>query len=125
MSTNLQSYCPFRVQTHDHQAGCTLQLGKTIKCYTQERRPLLRKENFFVCPKTGIRINFKCFNQLETLLNPLMRIQDEYEIAINVWPTLQGIANPKNTAETLMGNDMVGLARQIENDLSEIILELY
>ena len=125
MFDKLCSYCPFRVQTHDHQAGCTLQFGKTIKCYTQERRPLLRKENFFVCPKTGIHIDFKTFKQLEALLNPLMRIQDEYEIAINVWPTLKGIANPKNTAKTLMGNDLIGLARQIEDDLSEIILELY
>jgi hypothetical protein len=125
MSSNSRSYCPFRVQTHDHQAGCTLQFGKNINCYTQERRPLLKKGNFFVCPKTGIQIDFKTFNQLETLLNPLMRIQDEYEIAINVWPTLKGIANPRNTAETLMGNDMVGLAKQIESELSEIILELY
>ena len=125
MSSNTRSYCPFRVQTHDHQAGCTLQVGKAINCYTQERRPLLRKEKWFTCPKTGIHIDFKTFNQLETLLNPLMRIQDEFEIAINVWPTLKGIANPRNTAETLMGNDIIGLARQIEDELSEIILELY
>lgn len=123
--TKNSSYCPFRVQTHNHQAGCTLQFGKTIECYTQERRPLLRKKDFFVCPKTGIHFAFKLFNQLETLLNPLMRIQDEYEIAINVWPTLKGIANPKNAADTLMGNNMIDLARQIENKLSEIILELY
>jgi len=73
----------------------------------------------------NIHIDFEAFNHLETLLNPLMRIQDEYEIAINVWPTLKGIANPKNTATTLLGNDLVELAKQIEDELSEIIFEHY
>lgn len=125
MSSNIRSYCPFRVQTHDHQAGCTLQFGKTITCYTQERRPLHKRKNCFVCPIMNIHIDFETFNHLETLLNPLMRIQDEYEIAINVWPTLKGIANLKNTATTLLGNDLVELAKQIEDELSEIIFEHY
>jgi hypothetical protein len=124
-SSTLNSYCPFRVQTDNHQAGCTLQFGKTIDCYTQERRPLLRKKDFFMCPKTGIKIAITLFKQLETLMSPLMRIQDEYEIAINVWPTIKGIANPKNITQTLMGADMVDLARKIDHTLAEIIFELY
>ena len=79
------SYCPFRVQTPDHQAGCTLQLGLDAKCYTQEKRPLRWKNNFYICLIINIRITIEIFNQLEILLDPLMRMQDEYEIAINVW----------------------------------------
>ncbi|MFW9903021.1 MAG: hypothetical protein ACFFFH_01695 [Candidatus Thorarchaeota archaeon] len=124
-SSTLNSYCPFRVQTHNHQAGCTLQFGKMIECYTQEKRPLLRKNDSFICPKMSIKIAIKLFNQLETLLGPLMCIQDEYEIAINVWPTIKGIANPKNITHTLMGTDMVELAKQIDQTLAEIIFELY
>ena len=125
MSLKTNSFCPFRVQTPDHQAGCTLQFGLDTKCYTQESQPLIRRDDFFICPKIGIHISFKTFYQLEALLNPLMRMQDEYEIAINVWPTLKGIANPRNAAETLLGNDIVELAKHIQDELSEIILELY
>lgn len=124
MSSTTRSYCPFRIQTHDHQAGCTLKFGKTNRCYTQENRPLLLKRNFFVCPITGVKIGFLAFNRLESIFNPLIRIQDEYELAINVWPTLKGIAHPKNRADTLMGTDMVNLARQVEAEVSNIILEL-
>ena len=124
MFTTRRSYCPFRIQTYDHQAGCTLKFGKTNRCYTQENRPLIRKKNTFVCPIMGVKIGFLAFNRLESIFNPLVKIQDEYELAINVWPTLKGIAHPKNRADTLMGNDLVDLARQIEFEISEIILEL-
>ncbi len=124
MSSKLRSYCPFRVQTPDHQAGCTFQLGVAIKCYSQENRPLLRKNKGFYCPQMGLRITFKTFQQLNSLLCPLMQIQDEFEIAINVWPTMKGLANPIRPVDTLMGNDMVRLAKQIYTDATELILEL-
>ena len=72
----------------------------------------------------GLRITVKTFHHLNALLDPLMQIQDEYEIAINVWPTLKGLANPIRPVDTLMGNDMVRLAKQIYNDATELILEL-
>ena len=124
MFLKTNSYCPFRVQTPDHQAGCTLQLGLDAKCYTQEKRPLRWKNNFYICLIINIRITIEIFNQLEILLDPLMRMQDEYEIAINVWPTVKGIANPKKAAETIMGNEMVILAKQIQDELSDIALDL-
>lgn len=124
MSNEVRSYCPFRIQTHDHQAGCTLRFGKTNRCYTQENRPLWLKDGFYVCPIEGIKIDLLTFSQLESIINPLTKIQDEFELAINVWPTLKGIADPRNEAKTIMGNDLVELARQIETEMSRVILEL-
>ena len=118
-----QSFCPFRVQTPDHQAGCTLQLGLNATCYTQERRPLIKKNNYFICPILGIHLDLELFNKLETFLEPILKIQDEFEIAINVWPTHKGIANSLTTAESLSGINIVKLAKSIQEALSEIILE--
>ena len=118
------SFCPFRVQTNDHQAGCTLQLSTTIRCYTQELRPLLRDNDFFQCPQTGIKIDLKTSNQLEFLLTPLLRVQDEFEIAINIWPTVKGIASPLSRVESSVGADMVKIAKEIRNSITEIILVL-
>jgi hypothetical protein len=118
-----QSFCPFRVQTPDHRAGCTLQLGLNATCYTQEKRPLIKKNNCFICPILGIHLNLELFNRLETFLEPILKIQDEFEIAINVWPTLKGIANSLPTAESHSGINIVNLAKYIQDALNEIILE--
>ncbi len=117
------SFCPFRVQTPDHQAGCTLLIGLNARCYTQERRPLIRKFNFFICPILGIHLGLELCNQLTLFLKPILQIQDEFEIAINVWPTLKGIANSQGTAESLSGANLVELAISIQEALNEIILE--
>ena len=117
------SFCPFRVQTPDHQAGCTLILGLNARCYTQERRPLIRKHNFFICPILGIHLGLKLYDQLEIFLNPILRIQDEFEISINIWPTLKGIANSQGTVESHSGMNLVGMAQMIQESLNEIILE--
>ena len=123
MSVKSHSFCPFRIQTPDHQAGCTLLLGLNIRCYTQERRPLIRKHNFFMCPILGIHLGLELFNQLEIFLQPILRIQDEFEIAINVWPTLKGIANSLSTAKSLTGINIVKSAKMIQEAVNKIIFE--
>ena len=123
MISKSQSFCPFRVQTPDHQAGCTLQQGLTARCYTQERRPLFKKNNSFICPILGIHIDLELFDKLESFLEPILEIQDEFEIAINVWPTLKGIANSLATAESSIGINLVELAQFIQKALDEIVLE--
>lgn len=124
MYDDSQSYCPFRVQTPDHQAGCTLLYGST-GCYTQNHQPLKKEKNHYTCPKTGIRITSEISHHLQNLLIPLFNVQDEYEISINVWPILKGIAHPKYIAKSLKGNDMTMLAQQLENEIQEIILNYY
>jgi hypothetical protein len=123
MDEKYNSYCPFRIQTPDHQAGCTLRFGLNSRCYTQEKRPLIRKNNYFVCPILDIHISIELFNQLELFLKPILRIQDEFEISINVWPTLKGVANSLGTAESLGGLTAVKSAKFLQEMLDEIILE--
>ncbi len=122
MDEPFNSYCPFRVQTPDHQAGCTLILGLNARCYTQEERPLMRKYNYFFCPILNIRLSIELYNQLELFLEPILRIQDEFEIAINIWPTLKGLASTLN-AESRVGVNLVKSAKIIQNALDEIVLE--
>ena len=119
-----RSFCPFRVQTPDHQAGCTLQLGVTVKCYTQQNQPLIRRGDCFICPIVGIHLDLELFSHLKIFLEPILRIQDEYEISINIWPMLKGIAESPSPSETLVGIHMVKLAISISEALNEIILEL-
>jgi len=48
-----KGYCPFRIEKRDWQAGCVLRMGKTALCYTQDLRPLLRRNdapNEYHCP---------------------------------------------------------------------------
>jgi hypothetical protein len=50
-------------------------------------------------------------------------MQDEFGIAINVWPTLKGIANSLTRAESLIGINMVELTKFIQEAMDEIVLE--
>ncbi len=123
MVEKINGFCPFRVQTPDHQAGCTLLFGLNARCYTQEKRPLIRRNNDFICPIMSIHLSLNVYDQLEHFLEPILRIQDEFEIAINIWPTLKGLASSFYNAESHHGVNLVELAKIIQDALDEIVLE--
>ena len=117
-------YCPFRVQTESYEAGCSLQYGTSTNCYSQGVRPLIFHEEQFFCPKMMIKIDLETYNMVETLIKPLLKMQDEDEISMNLRPVILGLSHPKINAETILGNDLVVMARKVAKSLEEIVFNM-
>ena len=122
-----QGYCPFRIEKRDWQAGCVLRMGKTALCYTQDIRPLLRRNdapNEYSCPLIKCSIDIKTYKEIEQVLSPLLQVQDEENTAINIRPMLKGWADPKHEVTTESAREIVRLSTQLKSTLEDILYEL-
>jgi hypothetical protein len=122
-----KGYCPFRIEKRDWQAGCVLRMGKTALCYTQDLRPLLRRNdapNEYHCPLIKCSIDTNTYKGIEQVLAPLLQIQDEENTAINIWPMLKGWAESKHEATSEIGREIVRLSSQVKATLEEILYDL-
>ncbi len=117
-------WCPFRIERYDFQAGCVLQLGKDALCYSQDIRPLIKHGDQFFCPLLRFKLSKKTYHEIELLLAPLLKVQDEHNTGVNVWPMLVGWANPKYEAITIQGKELQKLSTQVREELEEIIYNL-
>ncbi len=117
-------WCPFRIERHDFQAGCILQLGKDTLCYSQDVRPLIRQGNHYFCPLLNFTLSSKTYHEIELLLAPLLKVQDEHNTGINVWPMLYGWSNPKYEAVTIQGKELQKLSVLVREELEKIIYNL-
>jgi hypothetical protein len=93
-------YCPFRISTENFQAGCVLQLGGKILCYSQEQRPLLSQDEGFFCPKVKFTLSPDTYAEIEQITHMILTIQDTDNTCYNLWPMLTGVANPKHSVKT-------------------------
>ncbi|MHA1940157.1 MAG: hypothetical protein ACW97P_00360 [Candidatus Hodarchaeales archaeon] len=122
-----QGYCPFRIEKRNWQAGCVLRLGETALCYTQDVRPLLKRNevpNEYYCPLIKCSIDNDTYQEIKQVLAPLLQIQDEQNTAINIWPMLKGWAEPKHEVSTETGREIVRKSSQIKATLEEILFDL-
>jgi hypothetical protein len=120
-------FCPFRVEKSNFHAGCVLRIGQTTLCYTQDARPLLRRESNpdqYYCPLIKLTLDCKIYNDFEKLISPLLQIQDEENTAINIWPMLSGWADSKHKATSAEGQEIAQLSVQIKETLENIVYDL-
>ncbi len=118
-------YCPFRVEIHNHIAGCVLTYGKEATCYSTDHQPLLIQNNVYTCPQIPkLTISDETYSKIKKLVNYIFTIQDKENTCINLWPMLTGIANSRNKATTPQGIAMEELSVKVREKLNEIIFEM-
>lgn len=127
-------FCPFRVEKRNYQAGCVLIIGKDSLCYSQDNRPLFQikekdsGEKFYHCPLLKFHISEKTYHEIEQVLAPILAVQDEANIGINLWPIFSDqskITNPKASLKTKKGRQMNKLSNQVREELQEIVLNFF
>lgn len=119
-------YCPFRVEIKNFKAGCVLQMGNESTCYTQDVKPLFQSadtENYF-CPMYQFEISKAIYSGIESIIEPLLTIQDDENTGINVWPMVKGLSQMKNRATTPKGKEIEKISRKVKDELDKIVVNL-
>ncbi|UCE13482.1 MAG: hypothetical protein JSV04_15035 [Candidatus Heimdallarchaeota archaeon] len=112
------------METSNYQAGCVLQLGKESLCYSQDARPLMKKDGYFFCPLMNFTLSEETYQEINRVITPILAIQDEESTGINIWPLLTGMSATKHIATTIKGKEMVSLSKKVLYELEEIVFGL-
>lgn len=123
-----QGFCPFRIEVGMHLAGCKLRMGKESLCYTQDIRPLVQRvdsPDAYYCPLLKFTLSNDAYEEISSLVEFILAIQDEESTGINLWPMLSGISNPKKKSVTTRGIRMEHLSQKVRDRLEKIVYELY
>ncbi len=123
MSTENLGFCPFRIQKRNFESGCVLQLGKDALCYSQDLKPLQQTHDGMHCPLLEFSVSMEIYECIEQLITPIMFIQDEQEIAMNLWPILTGMAKPKINATSEEGRELQERSQKLRGELEKIICD--
>lgn len=117
-------FCPFRVEVESFRAGCKLQI-KTL-CYSQSMQPLLKMDDQpgYHCPILNFTLSESTYAEIDSIVQPILTIQDEENTALNLWPLLSGVANPKHNSTTPEGKWMQKLSKKVRDELEQIIYDL-
>jgi hypothetical protein len=122
-----KGFCPFRVESSNHfQAGCVLRMAQAALCYTQDVRPLLCRTTHpeeYYCPLIKFSLERKLYDELESVLAPLLLVQDEQNTAINIWPMIKGWANSKEKARSAEGQRIVRISTHVKETLEELVCD--
>ena len=127
-------FCPSRIEKRNFQAGCVLIIGKDSLCYSQDIRPLFvmkeiqSGEKIYHCPLLKFHITEKTYKEIEQILDPILAIQDEENIGINLWPIFSDqskITNPIITLKTKKGRQMMKLSNHVREELQQIVLNFF
>ena len=124
MKYEKRGYCPFRVEKRNFQAGCVLQLGREVLCYSQGQKPLLFQNDTPMCPKMGFELSKETYAEIEQITNMILAIQDASSTCFNLWPMLTGVANPRYSATTGGGKVLQQLSEKVRRELEEIAFNL-
>jgi hypothetical protein len=124
MKFHERGYCPFRVQKANFQAGCALQLGRGVLCYSQDHKPLFAQDKGYFCPKLKFMLSLETYAEIEQITNMILAIQDADNTSYNLWPMLTGVANPKNQAKTGGGKVLQQLSEKVRRELEDIAFDL-
>ena len=120
-------FCPFRILVSDFQAGCVVQMGKDALCFSQDARPLLLEKNNqqYLCPQLNISISKEIYKALESVLKPILEIQDEMNTGISVWPMFSKRSFIwKHKSITDEGKQIEELIERLRNTLDTILFDL-
>ncbi len=120
-------YCPFRIEVADFQAGCKLRIGEQSLCYSQDAQPLIKNpdQNSYYCPLLKFSIPEGVYEEISSLVDYILTIQDKENTSINLWPLVSGISRTKFKSSTMRGLEMVKLSKKVRDHLEEIIYELH
>lgn len=124
MTYKNRGFCPYRVQKGNFQAGCALQLGREVLCYSQDHKPLLSQDNGYFCPKLKFTLSFGTYAEIEQITHMILAIQDTDNTCYNLWPMLTGVANPRNPAKTGGGKVLQQLSEKVRRELENIAFDL-
>ncbi len=89
-------------------------------------RPLLKKDDQpgYQCPVLHFTLSESTYAEIDSIVQPILTIQDEENTALNLWPLLSGVANPKHNSVTPEGKWMQQLSKKVRNELEKIIYDL-
>ncbi len=121
-----RGYCPFRVLKGSFEAGCALQLGRGVLCYSQDYKPLLSTGEDFFCPQLNFQLTENTYNEIHIIITSLLAIQDEENTAINLWPIFSRNSKIANPSQTQLGKgiEMQQISERVRKELDEIVLNL-
>ncbi|MFX0151920.1 MAG: hypothetical protein ACFFAJ_14115 [Candidatus Hodarchaeota archaeon] len=103
-------------------------MGKESLCYTQDIRPLVQRvdsPDAYYCPLLKFTLSNDAYEEISSLVEFILAIQDEESTGINLWPMLSGISNPKKKSVTTRGIRMEHLSQKVRDRLEKIVYELY
>ncbi|MFX0173047.1 MAG: hypothetical protein ACFE9L_14135 [Candidatus Hodarchaeota archaeon] len=103
-------------------------MGKEALCYTQDVRPLVQRADSpdaYYCPLLKFSLSNDAYEEISSLVEFILAIQDEESTGINLWPMLSGISNPKKKSITTGGIQMEHLSQKVRDQLEKIVYELY
>lgn len=121
-----KGFCPFRILVSDFQAGCVVQMGKEALCYSQDARPLLKKNNQYFCPLLNINISKENYQDIDSIIKVILEIQDEENTGISVWPLFSTNSFIwKRNSITDKGKQMEELIERLRDTLETILFDLY
>ncbi len=125
LSFTQKGFCPFRILVSDFQAGCVVQMGKDVLCYSQDTRPLLEKNNQYLCPQLNINISNEIYQDIESVLKVILEIQDEENTGISIWPMFSKNSFIwKHKSITDEGKQIEELIERLRNTLETILFDL-
>jgi hypothetical protein len=100
-------------------------MGKESLCYSQDARPLLEKNNQYICPQLNINFSKEIYREIESVLKVILEIQDEENIGISVWPMLaRNSFFWKHKSITDEGKQIEELIERLRNNLDTILYDL-
>ncbi len=120
-----KGFCPFRILVSDFQAGCVVQMGKDALCYSQDARPLLEKNNQYLCPQLNISLSKEIYQDIESVLKPILEIQDEENTGISVWPMFSSKSFIwKHKSVSAEGKQIEESIERLRNSLDSILFNV-
>lgn len=126
MGIKKRGYCPFRVLKGSFEAGCALQLGRGVRCYSQDHLPLLSKDKEFFCPQLHFKLSQDTYSEIHKIITSILTIQDEENTAINLWPIFSRNSKITNPSQAQLGKgiEMQKISEKVRKELDEIVLNL-
>jgi hypothetical protein len=78
----------------------------------------------YQCPVLHFALSESTYEEIESIVKQILKIQDEENTALNLWPMLSGVANPRHKSITPEGKGMQQLSKKVRDELEQIIYDL-
>ncbi len=91
-------------------------------------KEMINGEKIYHCPLHKFHLTEKTYKEIEQVLDPILAIQDEENIGMNLWPIFSDqskITNPNINLKTKKGRQMMQLSNQVRKELQQIVLNFF
>lgn len=78
----------------------------------------------YQCPVLHFTLSAGTYEEIESIIHKILKIQDEENTALNIWPMLSGVANPKHKSTTPEGKGIQQLSKKVRDELEQIIYDI-